>query len=276
MNALTSQRLDLGPRAAARLRALIEELSGIVVGEDTALAHKLRGLIPIDQSIEAFEQEVRRDKRLATELIDRVCTHETRFFRHAEQFEFLERHLFPGIREDVSRGRRKPAVRAWSAACSSGEEPFSLAMCLRDAFSEAQYTVDVLGSDVSHSVLRRARQATWPMGTVRKLDKDVLRRHMLRGLGPAEGTVRAKPELRELVRFERINLTRTFRHAVEFDVIFCRNVLYYFSHETRARVVASMVRYLSHGGFLVVSPTESLRLVSDELSTVSPAIYRRR
>ena len=168
-----------------------------------------------------------------------------------------------------ARGRR---VRAWSAACSTGEEPYSMAMTLLAGLPGWQ--VDVLASDVSTRVLERAQAAVWPIEKSRDIPERHLKAFMLRGTGEHQGYMKAAPELRETVRFERLNLHRIGReiHGV-FDLIFCRNVLIYFSHEGRTAVVRKLLGHLAPGGYLCLGHAETLNGITDQVRSVGPTVY---
>ena len=202
-----------------------------------------------------------------------MCTHETRFFRHPEHFELVEQLWVTQRRADPRHKR----VRAWSVACSSGEEPFSLAMFLLDHFPAAQgYHVEVLATDLSRQVLARAAQATWPLARSGEISAERLERFMLRGQGKQLGQMRAKPELREVVKLQQINLTDS-HYAIgdDFDLVFLRNVLIYFSAETRAQVLRSVLAHLAPDGLLVTGPSEGVSYLGEaRLKSVAPHVFR--
>jgi chemotaxis protein methyltransferase CheR len=202
-------------------------------------------------------------------MIDRIATNETHFFREPRQFEFLENDVLPAWMEAASQGRR---VRAWSAACSTGEEPYSLAMTLRSRLPG--WEIDVLATDISTRVLDAARAALWPIEKSRDIPERHLKAFMLRGVGDHRGCMKAGPELRSLVRFEHLNLHGA-RYGVggPFDLIFCRNVLIYFSAEGRAAVLKRLLAHLAPGGFLFLGHAETLNGISDGLRLVGPTVY---
>src|SRR5262249_20747319 len=136
------------------------------------------------------------------EMLDCVSTNETHFFREPRQFEFLERQVIPAWKQ---RGPR--ALRIWSAGCSTGEEPFSLAMLLRHHFPPGcGREIEILATDISTRALARAEAGVWPIDRAREIPLSYRRAFMMRGTGPQEGRMKAAPEIRELVRFERVNL----------------------------------------------------------------------
>lgn len=198
--------------------------------------------------------------------IDLITTNETRFFREAEHFSFLRERVVPSL----ARGR---TPHVWSAACSSGEEAFSIAMVLDDALGAAPW--HVLGSDVSQRVLHKARRGLYPMARCELIPPSCLKRHCLRGQQEYEGQLLVDRALRERVSFVRLNLTALPERLGPFDVIFLRNVIIYFDLPTKARVVESVLRSLRPGGYLMVGLAESLSGISAGLENVAPAVYRK-
>lgn len=198
--------------------------------------------------------------------VDLLTTNETYFFREPKHFDFLRQRILP----THSSGR---PFRVWSAACSSGEEPYTLAMVLADHLGEAAW--DILGSDISIRVLEQARTGLYTMERMRGLAPAALHAHCLKGVGSQEGCFMIDPVLRRRVRFAHINLNEPLPDVGEFDVIFLRNVMIYFQTETKRQVVARLQAKLRPGGFFVVGHSESLNGLSLGLETVAPSIYRK-
>jgi chemotaxis protein methyltransferase CheR len=215
------------------------------------------------------------------ELINCICTHETHFFREPRQFEYLENVALPKWRAQAEAGGRAKRVRAWSAGCSSGEEPFSIAMSLLAACPPtAGWTVEVVATDVSTRVLERARAATWPLDRSKHIPDAYLKRFMLRGHGEHEKKMKAGPELRDAVRFEHLNLNDgSYQLAGAFDLVFCRNVLIYFDANSKERVIRNLLDRLSPDGLLFLGHAETLSGFQPEQGgaprAVMPTIYSR-
>ncbi|WP_342120917.1 CheR family methyltransferase [Pseudoduganella sp. OTU4001] len=199
--------------------------------------------------------------------IDLLTTNETYFFREARHFEHLR-----GLLKE-----RKPGAamfRVWSAACSTGEEPYSIAMLLADLLPPQSW--EVLASDISARVLETARSGHYPMARATHVPQDYLRRFCLKGIDAEDGTLLVSRVLRECVDFAQINLNAARLPALErFDVVFLRNVLIYFDLETKCRVVQRVLEYLRPGGYLYIGHSESLHDMGLPLRGVSPAIYRK-
>lgn len=209
-------------------------------------------------------------------LLDAIATNETQFFREPRQFEYLENVIYPAWEQAAAEGRRNRALRLWSAACSSGEEPYSLAMSLLARFAPEQgWSIDILASDISTQVLDRARAGLWPITRASHIPEPLLKRFMLRGTGAHEGKMKAGVAVREPLRFERINLNEE-RYPVpgNLDAVFCRNVLIYFNNESRGKVINRLLDLLAPGGYLFLGHAESLSGMSDRIRAVAPAVYQ--
>jgi len=273
----------LSDREFRLFQALIYETAGIYLSEVKKallvgrLSRRIRELGL--SSFESYYQYVTDGRHPAerVELINNICTHETHFFREPRQFEYLEQTLAPRWRAAAEAGERPRRVRAWSAGCSSGEEPYSLAMSLLTHFpANAGWTVEILATDVSTRVLERARAALWPIEKSKEVPPAYLKRFMLRGRGEHHGRMKAGPEIRAAVRFETLNLNaESYAVGGTFDLIFCRNVLIYFNASSKEHVVQRLLAALEPGGFLFLGHAETLNGVPNQPQTVVPNIYTR-
>jgi chemotaxis protein methyltransferase CheR len=241
------------------------------------LSRRLRELG--ERSFFSYLRRVREDAAERRRMLEALCTHETHFFREPKHFEFLEREVLPvwRARGDTGRGEGR-RVRVWSAGCSSGEEPFSLAMCLRHHLPAKEgWHIDILATDLSGRILDQARQALWPVEKAAEIPPAYLRAYMLRGVGSQEGKMKAGPELRELVRFQQLNLNAsTLGVGAPFDLLFCRNVLIYFDTTSKMRAVERLLFLLSPRGYLFLGHAESLTGLTGRVRTVQPTIYMPR
>ena len=216
------------------------------------------------------------DEQERMRMLDCICTNETHFFREPRQFEFLEQQVFPEWAARAAAGRPR-RIRAWSAACSTGEEPYSLAMTLLARFPPSSgWTLEILASDLSTRALDQARAGLWSVDKAREIPERYLKAFMLRGRGPQEGVMKAGPEIRSLLRFQRVNLNQD-RYPVPgaFDLVFCRNVLIYFDVASKAGVVHRLLDQLAPGGYLFLGHAESLTGLSDRGRSVGPTVYVR-
>lgn len=270
----------LTDREFRSFQRLIHEETGIFLSDAKRallvgrLSRRMRELqMP---TFEAYFQYVTegpdRDERVR--LINAICTHETHFFREPRQFELLERTILPEWRAQGEAGERPRRVRAWSAACSSGEEPYSIAMSLL-AHLPASWELEVTATDLSTAVLERARTAVWPIEKASELPADYLKRFMLRGRGERSGQMKAGPEIRSVVRFQHLNLNEpAYALQKPFDLVFCRNVLIYFNNDSKTGVIDRLIDHLGPTGYLFLGHAESLNGFSTRARTVIPTVYR--
>ena len=202
--------------------------------------------------------------------VDLLTTNETYFFREPKHFDFLRERL----RERVADRRSASApFRVWSAAASTGEEAYSIAMLLADVLGERPW--EIFGSDISTRVLEKARTGHFPMVRATNVPKDYLRRFCLKGVGPEEGTLLINGSLRERVRFEQVNLMQPLPNVGTFDMIFLRNVMIYFDNETKRSVVSRLIDTLAPSGHFLIGHSETLNGVFEDLAPIAPAIYRK-
>ena len=208
-------------------------------------------------------------------LLDRISTNETRFFREPKQFEFLVNEVFPAWKNRNRSANGSRYLRIWSAACSSGEEPYSLAMTLWDHFPPGSgWGFEILATDLSTRMLDIGSSGIWPIAKSGEIPQEYLKKYMLKGTGEHIGKMKAGAELRSVIRFQRINLNDDdYPVAGNLDLIFCRNVLIYFDAQSRARVIDHLVDRLAPNGFLFVGHAESLTGVTDRVRYVVPTIY---
>ena len=210
-------------------------------------------------------------------MIDAITTNETRFYREPRQFEFLVQRVFPRWQADAERGLRPKRVNIWSAGCSSGEEPYTVAMLLAKHLpAEQGWEAQILATDISNRVLEKARKGIYPIARSAELPKDLLHSFMLRGTAERRGEMKVKVEIQHMVDFRRLNLDQE-SDLVEgpFDAIFCRNVLIYFDTASKQRVVTSLIRHLMDNGILFVGHAENLSSVFPQLRSLEPTIYTR-
>ena len=222
-----------------------------------------------------YYEIVRADEAERMHMLDCISTNETHFFREPRHFELLAKSVYPAWQAGAEAGRRPRRVRAWSAACSTGDEPYTLAMSLLQAFPPGSgWEIEILATDLSTRALERARQAVWPIAKSKEIPPVHLKAFMLRGTGDQEGLMKAGPEIRSVVRFARLNLNDEAYPAVgQFDLLFCRNVLIYFAPPTKARVVERLLGHLAPSGYLFLGHAESLAAMTGRFRTVVPTVY---
>ena len=270
--------MAVSDRDFLRFQALIHREAGIwlapvkkalLVGR---LAKRLRELGLT--SYGAYYERVVEDEAERIRMLDAICTNETHFFREPRHFEFLVDKVFPAWRADAAEGRRAHRIRVWSAACSTGEEPYTIAMELLHAFPTG-WELEVLASDLSTKVLDRAAAGIWPIEKAKEIPDGHRKAFMLRGFGAQEGLMKAGPELREIVRFARVNLVGdAWPGGPPFDLVFCRNVLIYFERQSKTAVVERLLERLDPRGYLFLGHAESLGGFTARARPVLPTVYQ--
>jgi chemotaxis protein methyltransferase CheR len=202
-------------------------------------------------------------------MIDALATNHTGFLREPSHFEFMKEHVLPVL---MSRS----TIDIWSAACSTGEEPYTIAFTILEKMLPGDYgRLRILATDISTKALGSARRAVYPAERFADFPAIWMRRFLLRGQGQWKGWYRMKPEVAGSVEFARMNLVEPFSHARRFPLIFCRNVMIYFDKPTQERLVNRLAECLEPGGYLFVGHAESLTGVNHPLQYIRPAIYRK-
>jgi chemotaxis protein methyltransferase CheR len=265
-------QLELEEHDFRRIRDMLHARAGIDLGPEkkALVANRLhRRLRALD--LATYEQYADLVLRPGQEqeqqtAVDLLTTNETYFFREPQHFSFLKDWV-------VSNDRPGRAWRIWSAACSTGEEPYSLAMTMADTIGPDRW--EILGSDISRRVLERADRAHYPMQRMEFFPAEYLRRFCLKGFGPEEGTLLIDRGVRKRVAFRAINLMERLPEIGVFDVVFLRNALIYFNREDRQSILRRVQANLRAGGHLFVSHSESLHGLVEGLDLVRPSVYRK-
>jgi chemotaxis protein methyltransferase CheR len=270
--------LEISDRELKAVCELVYAKSGITLhaGKRALVMARLQKRVRLGgfQSFARYLEHVERDPSgdELTALLDAIATNHTSFFREPKHFDFLRDTVLPPLMARAG-GQR---ISGWSAACSSGEEPYTIAMtCLARLGDQAASRVRLLASDLSTKVLKIAKSGVYRADRVEGLSYDTLRRYFEKGLGAQQGSVRVAAPIRQMVEFRQINLLDPAGADTRFDFIFCRNVMIYFDLAIQQRVVQHLERRLAPGGYLFISHSESLNGVSHGLTWVGPAIYRK-
>ncbi|MBK5254803.1 MAG: protein-glutamate O-methyltransferase CheR [Vicinamibacteria bacterium] len=265
---------ELGPREFAQIRKLMEARTGVHLTEAKGalvmarLGRRLRELRLRSYRDYMAHLDAHPAEEIA-ELVDRLLTNETRLFREGWQFDFLEQTIVPLWRKEAGASLDR-SLRIWSAACSTGEEPASLAAVMDARFPVSEgYRVTILATDLSSRALAAARTLTFPIARGQDIPPSYAR--YFEDVRPDRMRLRASSS--RLIRFEPMNLLAPSVPAASFDLILCRNVLIYFTRETKRQVIDHMWRALKPGGFLFVGHAESLVGVIEGQRPVKPAIY---
>lgn len=211
------------------------------------------------------------------EMVNCLTTNKTDFFRESHHFTFLREHVLPSLQEQARQG--SPArMRFWSAGCSTGEEPYSLAMTIRESLpSLAHWDIRILASDIDTNVLQAAERGIYASDRLDGVSEERQRRHFLRGRGEWTGTYQVKPELQHVIAFRRINLNEEqWPIRTRFHAIFCRNVVIYFNRETQRRLFERFADALEPNGYLIVGHSEALVGLSERFLSLRGSVYRLR
>jgi chemotaxis protein methyltransferase CheR len=202
-------------------------------------------------------------------MVDCLTTNHTSFFRELRHFDFLCETVVPELRS-------RSHIYLWSAACSSGEEPYSIAMSLLEqSHPEAETRVKIMATDISTRVLEKARCGTYTTDRVKEIPPLMLQRYLQKDHGTGAGSYTFKKNVRSMIEFRQLNLMDRLQDGRRYSVIFCRNIMIYFDKPTQQDLVHRMSAHLEDGGYLFIGHAESLNLISHELDYVSPAIYRK-
>lgn len=199
--------------------------------------------------------------------INLLTTNETFFFREIKHFDFLRQTIFPNY-----KGHHP--FRIWSAASSSGEEPYSIAMELAEYFQTRAW--ELLGSDVSTKMLSKAAKGHYSVERTDGIPTYYLKKYCLKGKGPYQGTLLIDTNLRERVEFRQINLIEPLPDIGRFDVVFLRNILIYFDADKKKVILDKIFNVINPGGYLFIGHTESIKLLNEKFEYIAPAIYRKK
>lgn len=259
----------LSDRSFEAVTAMFREVSGIKLGTAkralvTGRLQRLaqdRGMTDLNAYVQTLLDG--EDSHELVRLVDRLTTNETYFFREPQHFDALEAH--------AKQADRSRTFRVWSAASSSGEEAFSIAMVLAETVGRGPW--EVVGTDLSSAMVDSARRALFPLERARHLPQDLLQRYCLKGQGEHEGYLLIARELRERVRFEGANLMRELPDIGLFDVVFLRNVLIYFDSDAKREILLRVISHLKPDGLLFTGHAESVANLDLPLKTLSSAVY---
>ena len=275
--------LSITPELYLKFQRLIHQESGIWLGDSRAallcgrLSRRLRVLkmSSLDQYYDLVLDAGQHEERIA--MIDAITTNETRFFRNPRHFEFLEARAVARWRSEAEQGLRPKKIRLWSAGCSSGEEPYSLAMLLaRHLPADQGWDVTILATDLSTRMLAHARSGIYSIANAVDIPEPLLKDYMLKGIGQQSGHMKVTPQLQDMVDFRKLNLHRDpFPQDGFFDAILCRNVLIYFDAPSRQKTLEHLIRCLARTGILFVGQAENLSSFTPRLRSLVPAAYAR-
>lgn len=274
-------RMKFTERDFRFIQELLLDQAGISLGHDKSelvysrLARRLRqlGLSDFSKYCELLKE---KDSKEIQHCLNAITTNHTSFFREEHHFQFLSNSILPELIEKSSKSG-KGKLRIWSAGCSSGEEPYSIAMTLKEYGKEIHdWDISILATDIDSNILEHAESAVY-----RKFDeKDPVfkmrKKWFQKGSGSNDGLVKIVPEVKKLVKFRKMNLKGSWSHEEKFDVVFCRNVMIYFDTEIKRQIFTNFASSLSPGGYLIVGHSESLNNLSTEFEALGGTVHRKK
>jgi len=272
------QTIELTDRTFKKFSTLIYDHAGIVLGDakkqlvKSRLAKRLRllGLSSYEEYYSLLERERFQGEEMVL-LLDAISTNKTNFFREISHFHFLAQTALP----EIVAKKQSGTINIWSAACSTGEEPYTLGIVLTKFLKNyPQINFKITACDISTKVLHLAEQGVYE--NTEGLESQMLREYFQKGQNKYEGKVRVKPELRNAVTFQRMNfMDAQWPIRDQFDIIFCRNCMIYFDKPTQSTLVERFHGYLKEGGYFFIGHSESLLDNKHLFNYIQPTVYKR-
>ena len=259
-----------------KISSLMYDMSGISLPEGKISLVKSRllnrlmilGLSSFEEYVDLVERDSSGQELIA--MVDILTTNQTSFFREPQHFEFLKKHVLPSINGKYQK------VRVWCAGCSSGEEPYSLAIIFQEENSQIERSdVKILATDISVRVLKVAERGVYSHEHIKNIQPHLLQKYFTRQQENGEWMFRINENIKSLVRIARLSLVEGWPMRGPFHFIFCRNVMIYFDQAVREKLVARFYELLMPGGHLFIGHAESLTGLSHKFTYVAPAIFRK-
>jgi chemotaxis protein methyltransferase CheR len=270
--------LECSDRDLGVIVRLVYENSGITLhaGKRALVAARLQkrlrhtGVASVRDYVRMLQNDESGDE--VTAMIDAITTNHTAFFRESQHFEFLADVVLPPL---VARRSAMP-ILGWSAACSTGEEPYTIAMTLFQRLgAQAGQRVRLLASDLSTRAIARAGAGVYRADRVSQIPRHLVLKYFQRGSGVPPGFLQVTAPLRQMIEFRRLNLLKPAPPGPPFEFIFCRNAMIYFDRVAQQRAIEGLETRLAPGGYLFTSHSESLNGLNHGLNWVAPAVYQR-
>jgi chemotaxis protein methyltransferase CheR len=258
------------------LRKIVTDTTGILADDDkytmyySRLARRVRklGLSNFSKYRNYLNQN--RDVEII-ELVNAVTTNLTSFFRENHHFEFIKDTIVPEI-----KARSKKKIRVWSAGCSTGEEPYSIAVTLAEAIPDYKnWDIKILATDLDSNVVSKASAAVYDASRVDGISKSILKKYFKKGKGSNLGYVKVNPELVKLIEFKQLNLLHKWPITDTMDFIFCRNVVIYFDKPTKEKLVDRYADMMIDDGYLFMGHSESLYKSTEKFKLIGKTIYQK-
>lgn len=260
------------------LRKLVTQHSGITLSDAKKslvygrLARRLRklGLTSFKEYCQILDGG---DEEELSNFINAITTNLTSFFRENHHFDFLNKKLLPAYKQNNSSRR----LRIWSAGCSTGEEPYSIAATLYDFFkADTGWDIKILATDLDTNVVAHGKAGIYNEKTIEDLSSQQRQRWFKKGTGTNEGMYRVIPEIRQMITFRPLNLMREWPMKNQFDIIFCRNVVIYFDKEAKKKLFERYANIMPDDGYLFIGHSENLFRTSDRFDSIGHTIYQKK
>ena len=272
------QNQELSDKEFRTISEYIEKNVGIKMPETKRIMMQSRLMTRLRKlQISTFAQYIEfafKNEQELILMIDTLTTNKTEFFRENDHFKYMSEHVLP---EFVKKG--KNMVKIWSAGCSSGEEPYTLAIVMKEFIKKNQGKIlnfSVTGSDISTKVLDKAYNAVYDLSIVEQLPVNIKKEYFLKNTNANPPLAKIKNDLRTFVNFRRLNfMDSDFCMPEIYDIIFCRNVLIYFDKATQEKVISKFMKYLQNDGYLFLGHSETIFSMNLPLQTVAPTVYRK-
>ena len=283
MSAAAGVEVAISDQEFRLIQSLVKTHTGIALSDHkrsllvSRLGKRLRAL-----KIESFRQyyEHLTSDEAGTEIeqfVNAITTNKTDFYRERAHFDFLGRDVVDEMKaRALQTGNRR--IRIWSAGCSTGEEPYTIAITLRESLgSLLSWDVRILASDIDTQVLAQAKNGIYAADRVAEVPPPILHSHFLKGSGASAGSVKVSKEIQSLVTFRQINfLEEGWPIHTRFDCIFCRNVIIYFDKPTQGRLMERFADLLQDDGYLFLGHSESMHGICDRFSFLQNTVYRKK
>ncbi|MBI1423011.1 MAG: methyltransferase domain-containing protein [Gammaproteobacteria bacterium] len=277
MASVYEREFTFTPKDFEYIRDMVGERTGIVLSEHKVdmvygrLARRLRQL-KISNFRDYLALLTQDDDQELVEFTNALTTNLTSFFREPHHFEFLQQKGIP----ELLKRRPNKRLRVWSAGCSTGEEPYTIAITLQESVPLIRnWDIKILATDLDSNVVRHAKEGVYNQERVNGISKERLSRWFNKGHGGNQGKVRVSSDLHRLVTFKQLNLMHEWPMKGPFDVIFCRNVVIYFNKDTQRTLFERYADILADDGYLIVGHSESLHKVTDRFELLGKTIYRK-
>lgn len=273
---MSEREFDFTEQDFMRVKTLVYDFAGIDLNDSkknlvyNRLAKRIR-FLELNSFKEYLSFVEAQGEAEFVHLINAITTNLTFFFRENHHFEYLANTVIPSI---IEQNKNSKKIRIWSAGCSTGEEPYSLAIVLKETVP-AGWDARVLATDLDTNVVETGRTGVYKIDRLKGVSEARKKRWFLKGTGAKDGYVRVKPELQQVIDFGQINLMNEWPIKDAIDVIFCRNVVIYFDKETQAKLFDRYANLLPDHGHLFIGHSESLYKVCDRFELLGQTIYKK-